>query len=107
MLGAVLVVVGLITVGGWLLLHLLRQNGRLMIRMDALEQTLEAGGAIPVPAAHVGFPLGAPAPNFQLPGLDGGALSLETLRTAHQPVMLIFSDPNCGPCMALLPEVDR
>ncbi len=34
-------------------------------------------------------------------------LTLSALRTASQQVMLIFSDPNCGPCNSLLPDIGR
>jgi peroxiredoxin len=52
-----------------------------------------------------GLAAGAPAPEFTLPRLDGGELSLEQWR--GQKVLLVFSDPNCGPCEALMPELER
>jgi methylamine dehydrogenase accessory protein MauD len=54
-----------------------------------------------------GLPVGTPAPSFSLPGLHGETLTLEALRAAGKPVVLLFTDPNCGPCTALLPEVRR
>jgi thiol-disulfide isomerase/thioredoxin len=39
------------------------------------------------------------------PTLGGETLSLAALRGLSKPVVLIFSDPGCGPCNALLPEV--
>jgi peroxiredoxin len=52
-----------------------------------------------------GLPPGTPAPNFTLPRLDCGELSLEEYR--GQKVLLVFSDPNCGPCDALMPQLER
>jgi len=34
-------------------------------------------------------------------------LTLEVLRALGKAVMLLFTDPNCGPCTAMLPEVGR
>jgi methylamine dehydrogenase accessory protein MauD len=84
------------------LVALLRQNGRILKRLDALES-----GAEP-PAwddAGAGLPVGLPAPAFELPGLDGVPVKLEQLRAPGRPVLLLFTDPGCGPCNALLPEV--
>jgi peroxiredoxin len=52
-----------------------------------------------------GLAAGTPAPGFTLPRLDGGELSLEEFR--GQKVLLVFSDPNCGPCMALAPQLEQ
>jgi peroxiredoxin len=52
-----------------------------------------------------GLAAGTPAPGFILPRLEGGELSLEEFR--GQKVLLVFSDPNCGPCMALTPQLEQ
>ena len=98
----------------WLLLNLIRQNGRLLARLEALEaRVVEGSVAAPpapaeVPAAPArGLPVGSPAPAFTLPGLYGEMLTLDFLRAAGQPLMLTFSDPGCGPCNTLAPEVAR
>jgi peroxiredoxin len=101
---------GLLAAQSWFLLHLLHQHGRLLRRMDTLEAQLSAGGLAPVPAspaARPGLPIGAPAPSFRLTGLYGETLTLEALRAPGQPVLLIFTDSQCGSCTALLPEVGR
>jgi methylamine dehydrogenase accessory protein MauD len=46
-----------------------------------------------------GLPAGTPAPDFRLPRLDGGELALADFR--DRKVLLIFSDPGCGPCQQL------
>jgi peroxiredoxin len=52
-----------------------------------------------------GLPTGAPAPVFHLPRLDGTELSLNEFR--GQRVLLVFSDPNCGPCNQLAPQLEQ
>jgi thiol-disulfide isomerase/thioredoxin len=87
------------------LLALLRQNGRLLLRIDELDARLDAAGAPQAVAPHQGLPLGGPAPSFTLSGLYGETVTLESLISAENPVMLLFTDPNCGPCNALMPEI--
>ncbi len=52
-----------------------------------------------------GLRAGTPAPAFELPDLHGKPVSLAAFR--GQRVLLVFSDPNCGPCTALAPELAR
>ena len=96
------------------LLNVMRQQGRMLFRIEALEQrfTTETPAEAVAPAAaeappEPGLPVGSPAPGFQLPGLYGEMLTLDALRASGKPVMLLFGDPSCGPCNALLPEVGR
>ena len=96
---------------GSLLLNLMRQNGRLLTRLEAIEsvvspEALDAAAAAPAPVGS-GLPLGSPAPAFRLSGLHGETMTLDALRSAGKPVMLLFSDPNCGPCNALMPQLGR
>ena len=109
-----LMVLCLIATQWWFLLHLLRQNGRLLGRIEALESSLEVGGAVPsqngaaeAPPHAAGLPVGSQAPDLSLRSLHGETLTLDSLRVAGKQVMLLFTDPNCGPCNALLPEVSR
>jgi thiol-disulfide isomerase/thioredoxin len=107
--------VAAIMIEGWLLVHLLGQNGRVLLRLDALETMAAEGGLdVPQPAAPsapaprpLGLPEGSPAPAFRLEGIFGETMTLDALRSAGKPVMLVFSDPGCGPCNALLPEIGR
>ena len=98
------VMVAVIAIEGWLVLNLLQQQGRLLARVEALEQ---GGGtqATAPKAQQAGLPIGSAAPEFQLRGLHGETLTLAALRAAAKPVMLVFSDPGCGPCNALMPEI--
>lgn len=102
-----LAILALLAGEGWLLLNLTQQNGRLLTRIEALE--LGGGVAPPDNNSHsaAGLPIGSTAPGFQLPGLFGERLTLDALRSAGRPVVLVFSDPHCGPCNALMPQLGR
>jgi peroxiredoxin len=52
-----------------------------------------------------GLRAGVPAPTFELPDLAGHMVSLADLRGRR--VLLVFSDPECGPCDSLLPDLAR
>ena len=54
-----------------------------------------------------GLPVGAPAPAFTLPGLDGQTRSLAALLEPGRPVVLLFAALGCDPCAGLLPEIAR
>lgn len=57
------------------------------------------------PAAQVGLPLGSAAPPFELAAYDGGTTSLTKLLSYGKPLLLIFTNPGCGPCLVLFAEV--
>jgi peroxiredoxin len=101
----------------WLLVHLLGQNGRLLVRLDRIEAALEDAD-IEIPdddeddeedeeEEEEGLPFGAPAPAFSLSGLYGETMTLDALRATEKPVLLIFTDPNCGPCNAMMGDVGK
>jgi peroxiredoxin/uncharacterized membrane protein YphA (DoxX/SURF4 family) len=113
LLGGVLVL-ALLAGQWWFLVHLLRQNGRLLVRLEALETNLTSGGSVVAPSENgtplhqvEGLPVDSTAPEISLPGLHGDTLTLDALRAPGKPVMMLFTDPGCGPCNALLPEVGR
>jgi peroxiredoxin len=117
----VMLVIGVILLAAlagvsWLLVHLLGQNGRLLVRLDRIEAALEDAD-IEIPAAdeddeddvdeEEGLAFGAPAPAFSLSGLYGETMTLDALRAAEKPVLLIFTDPGCGPCNAMMGDVGK
>ena len=112
LLGGVLVL-ALLAGQWWFLVHLLRQNGRLLVRLEALEESVAAGGSVAPSengtALHQaeGRPVGSAAPDFSLSGLHGETLTLDALRAPGKPVLMLFTDPGCGPCNAMLPDVGR
>jgi peroxiredoxin len=146
--GLTLLVVGLGACFSW---QLLRQNGRLLLRLEELEERLDKlqsgeQKGLQAPLADEskirdqksktdqslvtsaatgedaratrfsnrslarsklkrdGLKAGTPAPEFRLPRLDGGELSLTELR--ERAVLLVFSDPHCGPCNTLAPKLE-
>lgn len=52
-----------------------------------------------------GWPIGTRAPDFSLETLDGLRVSLSDLLRRQKPILMVFTDPSCGPCQAILPEV--
>lgn len=52
-----------------------------------------------------GLKAGVPAPSFTLPEVRGGTVSLDEYR--GRKVLLVFSDPHCGPCDELAPHLAR
>lgn len=105
-----------LVVQAWFLFRLVEQTGLLLAR-------LKPGADDPRPASdqtephhehhehlgheEYGLPAGSPAPAFSLGTLDGDTMTLDELRGAGKPVMLFFTDPNCVPCNALMPEIAR
>lgn len=109
------------SVGGWLGWQLLRQNGRLLLRIEALEERwnelefgeeddaskrFSNGSLARSKIKRDGLKAGTPAPDFRLPRVDGrGDLALSDLRGKR--LLLVFSSPHCGPCNALTPELEK
>jgi thiol-disulfide isomerase/thioredoxin len=104
-LAAGLAIAGLAAFTAWALLAVLRQNGRLLLRIDELEARLDPSARRAPDLPHLGLPLGDPAPAFSLAGLYGESVTLESLISADTPVLLLFTDPLCGPCNALMPQI--
>jgi peroxiredoxin len=93
---------GLILALCWLGWQLLRQNGRLFLRLEELEKRLDeielGEGEQPT-----SLPIGSQAPDFDLPDLAGENSSLAKYR--GQPVLLIFFNPACGFCREMVPKL--
>jgi len=86
----------------WLGWQLLRQNGRILLRIEALEKRLdesEFGG----PATPEGLPVGSVAPEFELPDLTGELRTLAQFR--NQPLLLVLFNPDCGFCRDMAPNL--
>jgi thiol-disulfide isomerase/thioredoxin len=111
--GVTAIVLGVALVAlSWFGYQLLRQNGRILARLDELECRLAGGEAVPpLPESFdwerqaQGLPVGSTAPDFTLDSVDGGPRSLRSFSSAGHPTVLVFSDPGCVPCQAMLPEV--
>jgi peroxiredoxin len=48
---------------------------------------------------------GAPAPALSLPDLDGRTRTLGSLLAGESALLLVFSDPDCGACQELMPQL--
>jgi peroxiredoxin/uncharacterized membrane protein YphA (DoxX/SURF4 family) len=85
----------------WAVWHLLRQNGRLLLRLEAVEAKLGAGTDAPA----MGLPVNSVAPGFSVESLAGTTVTLEMLRERGRPLLFFFSEPGCAACDAAFPEV--
>jgi peroxiredoxin len=108
-----------LAVGTWLGFQLIHQNGRLLARLEGLEQRLAELAARPAPAVPApalpaaqpaaappspqGLPLGAPAPGFALPDLAGAPKRLADFR--GRKLLLLFFNPRCGFCTRMAPDL--
>jgi thiol-disulfide isomerase/thioredoxin len=87
-----------------LLWQVLRQQGRMLLRLEAVEERLGLRPTESTPV-HEGLAPDTPAPGFTLTDLQGATKTLSHLLEAKRPALLIFTNPACGPCQALLPEL--
>ena len=99
--GLAIAVAGLAGFELWALVHVLRQNGRLLLRLEAVEAKLAGSAEAPPP----GLPVNSDAPAFSLTDLVGDTVTLEMLLERGNRLLLLFSEPGCGACDAVLPEV--
>ncbi|MEP6568609.1 MAG: MauE/DoxX family redox-associated membrane protein [Acidobacteriota bacterium] len=60
---------------------------------------------VETPKAPPGLPLNSVAPSFELKAYAGGTVSLMQLLASDKPLLLIFTNPTCGPCVVLFAEV--
>ncbi len=114
----------------WVGYALIRQNGRILLRLEAIEHALStahgdapradaselsenatdrlrenlAGSLVASRIKRDGLSAGTPAPTFRLPRVGGGELALQDY--GGRRVLLAFSDPHCGPCMELAPRLE-
>src|SRR5207247_6988993 len=85
--------------------QLMRQNGRLLLRLDAVERRvaeLERQLARVADAdAEAALPVGTEAPAFELPDLGGRRRALAEFR--GRPLLVVFFNPQCGFCVQIAP----
>ena len=105
----------------WFGYQLLRQQGRLLVRIEALEAGLAASAARPLvearrgaalrssggpngsePRPRLGLPIGSRI-EFRLPALDGGSVALSDYRGKR--VLLVHWSPHCGFCDLVAAEL--
>ena len=107
-----LIAVALLAVVARLLVRLLEQNERMIAALaesrlpfdDELDEpVVRKDMALP----SEGMPIGAPAPQFEAIDLEGRRVTLADLLAARLPLALVFVSPTCGPCAAMLPDLQR
>jgi peroxiredoxin len=94
----------LIALGTWLGYQLVRQNGRILLRLESIEQRLSMSQRAPAkPSKAAGLPIGSAAPDFDLPDLTGKRHKLSDFR--EQNVLLLFFNPQCGFCTKMAADL--
>jgi peroxiredoxin len=96
----------LIAIETWLAHELVRQNGRILLRLEAIEQRIGSGAGPGDGAKRPeagGLPFGTVAPDFELPDLAGVRRKLSEFR--EQNVLLVFFNPQCGYCTQMAADL--
>ncbi len=93
----------MIGVGSWLGYQLVRQNGRILLRLEAIEKQLRPREAKPQNPG--GLSRGMVAPDFELPDLTGTRRKLSEFR--GKDLLLIFFNPKCGYCSKMAEDLAR
>jgi methylamine dehydrogenase accessory protein MauD len=94
------VVLWIIVLGlGFLLLGTLRALGLLSWRLEQLEATT------PSRLGRSGLKPGKKAPEFTLPSVAGGEVSLHDF--VGRKLLLVFVQSGCSPCQEIVPELNR
>lgn len=105
-----LAIIGLLIAAIFYLKKISGQQTQIMRRLEILELTAHEGAKDLVREELIhpedGLPIGAPAPAFALPDLNGKTVILEKLLAANKPILFFFVSPTCNPCKALLPEIE-
>src|SRR5262245_26128364 len=91
----------LIAVGAWLGYQLVRQNGRILLRLEAIEKRLSPRGD--GQPKRGGLRIGTAAPDFELPDLAGQRRKLSSFRGKE--LLLIFFNPKCGFCTKMADDL--
>jgi peroxiredoxin len=106
LLTAVVVLLFLILISLWLVLyHLVKQQGRMLLRLDGLEGQLPASAQASryVQIEPPGLGIGKPFDSFHLPDLTGRTVSLEDFRGKR--VLVVNWSPQCGFCDLIAPAL--
>lgn len=109
--GLLTLITALALVEGWLLLHVLRQQGRMLLRIQTLESQPQTSpsrdaGQPRENGRRNGLPFGTVAPPFELARMRGQRASLREVLARGRHALLVFVDPRCGSCAALVPMID-
>lgn len=105
-----LATVGLLATVVFYLKKISEQQTQVIRRIEVLELISHEGGR-EVERENLanpteGLPIGAIAPDFELPDINGKIVEFEHLLAQAKPMLFLFVSPNCNPCAALLPEIE-
>jgi peroxiredoxin len=100
----------IVGVGCWIGYQLIRQNGRLLLRLESLEKAVAQLGTpkpqvAPAQTAPTGLPIGAAAPDFELPLVSDPRARKKLSEFQPKRVLLLFFNPRCGFCTQMLPQL--
>ncbi len=104
-----LATIGLLAAVVFYLKKISEQQTQIMRRIEILELTSHDGREVErenLSHPHDGLPIGAPAPDFELPNASGRIVAFEHLLAEAKPLLFFFVSPTCQPCAALLPEIE-
>jgi thiol-disulfide isomerase/thioredoxin len=105
-----LATVGLLAAVVFYLKKISEQQTQVIRRIEVLELISHEGGREVerenLASPTEGLPIGAVAPDFELPDLNGKIVEFEHLLAQAKPLLFLFVSPNCNPCAALLPEIE-
>ena len=105
-----LATVGLLAAVVFYLKKISEQQTQVIRRIEVLELISHEGGREVerenLASPTDGLPIGAVAPDFELPDINGKIVEFEHLLAQAKPMLFLFVSPNCNPCAALLPEIE-
>jgi peroxiredoxin len=85
--------------------QVVRQQGRMLLRLDELEARLTGAEPSPANGRPLGLPVATSVPPFRLPDLSGSEVQLEDFRGKR--VLLVHWDPQCSFCSRIAPELAK
>jgi methylamine dehydrogenase accessory protein MauD len=94
----------------WMVFHLVRQQGRLLLALDNVRARLNRAGVpeleqLTGTVPQRGLTVGTVAPSFALPDIRGAIVELDEVKRPGLPTLLVFTHPKCGPCASLMPLI--
>jgi thiol-disulfide isomerase/thioredoxin len=100
------VVLAVLATTGWMTARAYADQRLLGARLDDLGRSLAEPASTVVDRSSLLDALkGERAPGFSLPNLDEERVTLDALLAPGRPLMLVFTEPRCGPCYEILPDL--
>jgi peroxiredoxin len=101
----VLLLLILLGAGGVLILlyEVIKQQGRLLLRLDAIDGRVGLRAPAGGPSEPAGLAVGTTFPSFKLSDVAGNEVALEDLR--GKKVLLVNWSPQCGFCHRIAPDL--